>query len=338
VFRATTRILLRGAVSKLPDLEGLAIFAKVVEVHSFVGAAAELGLSKATVSKAITRIETRLGTRLFNRTSRRFALTDAGKALAERAARILAEGEAAESDAMAQSATPRGRVRLAVPMSFGLRQIATLLPDFLQQFPDISIDLHLSDAIVDLIGEGFDAALRIAVMPDSSLVARKLCDIDRHVLAAPAYLARFGRPVHPLDLATHRCLSYAQPPAPETWHFSNDAGDHASVRPGGPLRVNNGDALMPALLAGLGIAALPDFIVADALAERRLEVILAGWHMPQSALYFVTPSAGPRPARIEALADFLVERLARPSWATASGKPRRAAAPHRRRVSRARAR
>lgn len=325
-------------MSKLPDLEGLAIFAKVVEMRSFVGAATDLGVSKATVSKAVTRIETRLGTRLFNRTSRRFALTDAGKALAERAARILAEGEAAEDEAMAQSATPRGRVRLAVPMSFGLRQIAALLPDFLQQYPDITIDLHLSDAVVDLVGEGFDAALRIAVMPDSSLVARRLCNVERHVLAAPAYLARFGRPAHPLDLANHRCLSYAQPPAPETWHFSNDAGDHASVRPGGPLRVNNGDALVPALLAGLGIAALPDFIAADARAEGQLEVILADWHMPQSALHFVTPSAGPRPARIEVLAEFLVKRLAQPSWSAAPGKPPRRAAAQRRSVSRARAR
>lgn len=320
-------------MSKLPDLEGLAIFAKVVEMRSFVGAATELGLSKATVSKAIGRIETRLGTRLFNRTSRRFALTDAGKALAERAARILAEGEAAEDEAMAHAATPRGRVRLAAPMSFGLRQIAALLPDFLQQYPDIAIDLHLSDAVVDLVGEGFDAALRIAVMPDSSLVARRLCSVDRHVLAAPAYLARFGRPAHPLDLANHRCLSYAQPPAPETWHFSNDAGDHASVRPGGPLRVNNGDALIPALIAGLGIAALPDFIVADARAEGQLEVILADWRMPQSALHFVTPSAGPRPARIEVLAEFLMKRLARPSWSTAPRKPRQSGT-----ISRARAR
>jgi DNA-binding transcriptional LysR family regulator len=337
VFQADP-VIRRGPVSKLPDLEGLAIFAKVVETRSFVGAATELGLSKATVSKAITRLEARLGTRLFNRTSRRFALNDAGTALAERAARILAEGEAAESDALAQSATPRGRVRLAVPMSFGVRQIAALLPDFLEAYPEVSIDLDLSDATVDLIGEGFDAALRIAVMPDSSLVARRLCDIDRHVLAAPAYLARFGRPVHPLDLASHRCLSYAQPQAPETWQFSNAAGDQCSVRPGGPLRVNNGDALMPALLAGLGIAALPDFIVGDALTDGRLEAILPGWRMPQSALHFVTPSARPRPARIEALAEFLVERLARPNWPTLPGKARRPPPKAARPVNRARAR
>jgi DNA-binding transcriptional LysR family regulator len=313
-------------MSKLPDLEGLAIFAKVVEIRSFVGAAAELGLSKATVSKAVSRVETRLGARLFNRTSRRFALTDAGKMLAERAARILAEGEAAENDALAQSTTPRGRIRLAAPMSFGVSQVAALLPDFFALYPEVSVDLHLSDATVDLIGEGFDAALRIAVMPDSSLVARRLCGIVRHVLAAPSYLDRHGRPAHPLDLAQHQCLSYAYLHTSDTWHFSNAAGEQASVRASGRLRVNNGDALMPALIAGLGIAELPEFIAGDAIRDGRLEIILKNWTMPQSALHFVTPSAGPRPARIDALADFLAKRLSRPSWHAEEKKLRRSRA------------
>lgn len=303
-------------MSKLPDLEGLAIFAKVVEMRSFVGAATELGLSKATVSKAISRVETRLGARLFNRTSRRFALTDAGKTLAERAARILAEGEAAENDALAQSATPRGRIRLAVPMSFGVRSVAALLPEFLERYPEISIDLHLSDAIVDLIGEGFDAALRIAVMPDSSLVARRLCAINRYVLAAPSYLAREGRPTHPLDLAKHKCLTYSYLHTADSWHFTGPDGEHVSVRPAGPLRVNNSDAVMPTLIAGLGIAALPEFIAADALATGEVEIIMEDWQIPQAALHFVTPSAGPRPARIDALAEFLAKRLSKPSWVT----------------------
>jgi DNA-binding transcriptional LysR family regulator len=298
---------------KLPDLEGLAIFAKVVEARSFSGAAEELRLSKATVSKAISRVEARLGTRLFNRTSRRLALTDAGRRLAERAARILAEGEAAESDAVAESAAPRGLVRLAAPMSFGLSQVAPLLPDFLTMFPEITIDLHLSDAVVDLIGDGFDAVLRIAALPDSSLRARRLCGVSRFLVASPAYLARRGRPTHPLQLAEHSCLGYAYLPNPDIWRFFNAAGEEAAVRPAGPLHANNGDALTPCLLAGLGLAVQPDFIVREALADGRLEAVMTEWSLRPAALHMITPPGGPRPARIEVLGDFLAKRLARPN-------------------------
>ena len=203
-------------MARLPDFEGLAIFAKVVELRSFAGAAAELKLSKATVSKAVSRIEARLGARLINRTSRRFALTDAGRQLAGRAAHILAEGEAVEDAALAQATVPRGLVRLAAPMSFGVLHIAPLLPEFLATYADVSIDLQLSDAMVDLVGEGFDAAIRIAILPDSSLVARRLCEIPRYLVGSPAYLNKHGRPKHPLHLAQHRCIGYSYTTTPET--------------------------------------------------------------------------------------------------------------------------
>jgi DNA-binding transcriptional LysR family regulator len=298
-------------MAKLPDFEGLAIFAKVVELRSFAAAAGELALSKATVSKAVSRLEQRLGARLFNRTSRRLALTDAGQKLSERAARLLADGEAAENEALAQSATPRGLVRFAVPMTFGVSKVAPILPEFLEAYPDVAIDLHLSDAMVDLIGDGFDAGLRIASLPDSSLIARRLCAMPRYTVASPAYLRRHGRPTHPMHLARHRCLGYAYLSTPDVWHYTNNAGEQVSVRPAGPLRVNNGEALMPALLAGLGIADLPDFIVGDAVASGEVEVILKGWKQAEGAVHLVTPPGGPRPARVEVLGDFLTRHFAK---------------------------
>ena len=297
----------------LPDLEGLAIFAKVVDMRSFAGAASELNLSKATVSKAVSRLEARLGTRLFNRTSRRLALTDAGRQLSARAAHILAEAEAAEDDARAQSSTPRGRVRLAVPMSFGVLHVAPLIAEFLATYPEVSIELNLSDAIVDLIGEGYDAAIRIGALPDSSLVARRLCDTQRYLVGSPAYLKKHGRPNHPLQLADHACLGYTYAIGPETWRFTTKDGKSASVRPSGPLRVNNGDAMMPALIAGIGLGVLPEFIVREALADGRLLRLLPEWTLASGAVYWLTPPGGPRPKRVDILRDFLMSKLSSPA-------------------------
>lgn len=298
-------------MANLPDLEALAIFAKVAELRSFAGAAKDLDLSKATVSKAVSRLEAKLGARLFNRTSRRLALTDSGTRLAARASRVLAEAEEAESDALAQSLAPRGLVRLAAPMSFGLAEVAGLIPDFLAAYPDVSIDLDLSDDMVDLIGSGFDAALRIAALPDSSLRAMRLRAVNRFLVASPAYLARHGAPEQPDDLLSHACLCYAYLPTPDIWIFVDPAGNEARVRPKGPLRANNADALMPALLGGVGLAVQPDFIVREALADGRLERVMPGWSPPPIALHLVMPPGGPRPARVEALATFLAARLGR---------------------------
>src|SRR6201993_4443004 len=319
-------------MSKLPDLEGLAIFAKVAETRSFAAAAAELKLSKPTVSKAVSRVEAKLKTRLFNRTSRRIALTDAGRQLADRAAHILAEGEAAEDEALSRSTAVRGLVRLAAPMSFGVLHLAPLLPEFLATYPEVSIDLHLSDAMVDMIGDGFDAAVRIATLPDSSLVARRLCGMPLYLVGSPAYLDAHGRPRHPMNVADHPCIVYGHGTAPEIWRFTHRNGKSATVRPSGPLRVNNGDAMMPALIAGTGLGVLPEFILRDTLADGRLERLLPDWSLPSGAVYWVTPPGGPRPKRVEALADFLVEKLARhtkrrakvPSTSMPAGKAKRA--------------
>lgn len=301
-------------MSRLPDFEGLAMFAKVAEERSFAGAARAMGVSVATVSRGVSRLEERLGARLFNRTSRQIALTAFGLTLAERAARVYAEAEEAENLGREASLRPRGLVRLAVPMSFGLRWVAPLLPAFFRAYPEVSIDLHLSDAKVDIVGQGFDAALRIASSLEGGLVARKLCPVSPFVVASPEYLSRHGRPRHPRDLQGRDCLGYAYAARPDVWHFTNQAGVEVSVAPRGPLRVTNADALIPAVLEGLAIAEFPGFIAAEYLADGRMEAILTDWSLPKGALYFVTPTTRARPAKIDALAAFLAERLSHMDW------------------------
>src|SRR5271156_2625668 len=209
------------SMSKLPDFEGLAMFAKVAEERSFAAAARAMGVSVATVSRAVTRLEERLGGRLFNRTSRQLALTDYGHTLAERASKIYAEAEEAENVVREASSRPRGLVKLAAPLSFGARWVAPLLPEFFRRYSDIAVDLHLTDAHTDLIGDGFDAALRIAVLEDSSLVARLIAPVRRFVVASPAYLSRYGCPQHPRDLGVHQCLSYINKSRRDVWRFTH---------------------------------------------------------------------------------------------------------------------
>jgi DNA-binding transcriptional LysR family regulator len=301
-------------MSLLPDFEGLAMFAKVAEERSFAGAARTLGVSVATVSRAVARLEERLGARLLNRTSRQLALTEFGRTIADSALKIYREAEEAESAAREMSARPRGLVRLAVPMSFGLRWVAPLMPAFFREYPDVAIDLHLSDAAVDLVGQGFDAALRIAVLPDSSLVARRLCPVAQVVVASPAYLQTRGVPRHPSELADHPCLGYAYRARSDVWRFTNAAGEEVVIKPEGPLRVTNSDALLPTVLAGLAIAEFPEFIAADHVRAGQLVPILEDWQLARGGLYFVTPSARTRPAKVEALSDFFIKHLSSPDW------------------------
>ena len=302
-------------MSRLPDLEAWAVFAKVAETGSFVRAAGDLGISKATVSKAVGRLEARIGASLLARTSRRLSLTETGRDLAASASRILAEGEAVEAAAASQAVAPHGLVRVAAPMSFGIAHVAPLLPDFFAAYPQVSVDLHLGDELVDLVGGGFDLALRIAALTDSSLRARRICQIRRLLVGAPAYFAANGRPAHPRDLERHACFGYAYQPTPGRWRFVHASGEEVAVKPRGPLRANNGDAFMPILRAGLGLAIQPEFLVSDDLVAGRLEVAMPDWSMPPIALNIVTPPAGHRPARVTAVIDFLVQRLAGARWA-----------------------
>ena len=307
-------------MTKLPDLEALAVFSRVAELRSFTAAADALGLSKATVSKAVTRLETKLGARLIHRTSRRFSVTEAGRALALGAAEMLARAEAAEAEALDQAVRPRGRIRMSAPMSYGLDHLAPLLPEFLAAHPGVSIDLRLSDEMVDLVGEGFDCALRIAALPDSSLTARRLRPVQLLLVGAPGYLARRGRPARPDDLPAHDCLGYGHQAGIQVWRFTGPAGEAFAHRPVGPLSANNADALRASLLAGLGLAVLPDFVVDADLAAGRLEAVMGDWRPPAIGMHIVTPGGGPRPARVSALVEFLVRRLGRTGGGQGQGE------------------
>jgi DNA-binding transcriptional LysR family regulator len=316
-----TRFPLLEASMPLPDLQSWAIFAKVAETGSFAGAAGEFGISGATVSKALQRLEARIGERLIHRTSRRFALTETGRVLAVRAARILAESEAAEAEGQDKSAAPRGRVRLAAPMSFGLRHVAPALPAFLAAYPEVSVDLQLDDRIVDLVAQGIDIAVRVADLPDSSLVARRLCPVRRWVVGAPAYFARHGTPQRPRDLERHACLGYSYLATGERWHFTNAEGVEEAVTVSGPLSATNAEALEGALLAGIGIALQPDFLAWEALRAGRLVAVLVGWNPPPGALNVLMPPGRPRASRVAVLLDFLIRNFAAGSALWTAGLP-----------------
>ncbi len=281
------------------------MFAAVVEHRSFTDAAKALSVSKATISKAVTRLEEHLDTSLFNRTSRRLALTESGKRLADHAARILSEGQAAEEAARDETAELSGTVRLGAPMTFGLLRVAPLVAEFTKQNPQVDVDLHLSDARIDLVEMGLDATIRIADMPDSSLRARRLADVNMHVVASPGYLEERGRPAHPSDLGSHDCLCYSNVATPDVWRFSGPGQQNVAVQVRARITVNSGEAMLPALRAGVGIARLPDFIVGEAMSSGDLEEILVDWRPPAFGLHLVTPPSRLRPARVEALLDFL---------------------------------
>ena len=299
---------------RLPDLEAWAIFAKVAEHGSFSRAAWELSLSDPTVSKAIGRLEARLGLTLIARTSRRIALTDAGRAALARASRILEEGEAVEEEAGEQSKAPRGRVRISAPLSFGIAYLGATLPAFLDAYPEITVDFALSDRKVDLVADGFDLALRIASLDDSSLLSRRLCTVRLLLVGAPAYLERHGMPTHPAELARHCALAYTGGASRGVWRFQHPTFGEETVEP--PVRIwtDNADLLNPALIAGQGLAIQPEFLVWRELRDGRLTVAMPDWTVTPLGLHLLMPPSPLRPLRVQVLIDHLARELANAPW------------------------
>lgn len=290
-------------------LTGMAVFARVVEARSFTGAAAQLGMSKSAVSKAISALEDRLGARLLNRTTRRLSTTEVGRAFYERCVRIVAEAEEAELAVTRLQEVPRGTLRVNAPLSFGVLHLARALPDFLRRHLELRVEIEFTDRFVDLVEESWDLAVRIAHLPDSSLIARRLADSEMLVCAAPAYWRRHGRPSVPEDLAGHDCITHFYGASPNEWAFLGKDGRPVGVRVGGSFHTNNGTVALRVTLAGLGVALLPRFICGPDLAAGRLEAVLTERMAPPPGIYAVYPHNRHLSAKVRAFVDFLVERF-----------------------------
>jgi DNA-binding transcriptional LysR family regulator len=268
-----------------------------------------LGLSKQFVSRRLMQLEERLGVRLLNRSTRRLDVTPLGQSYYESALRLLSEVEQVEQGIAGQTSEPRGTIRLSAPLSFAVAHLGCLLPVFLQRYRDVTVEVDLSDRPVDLLNEGFDLALRIGVLEDSTLIARRLASIQRVYCASPAYLAERGTPVNPEDLHSHDCLPYGHGRQVQ-WRFEGQ-GKPLTVNVTGRMRVNNGELLKDAAIAGMGITYLPTFIVGSALKDGRLVPVLDSFRPEPLTLSAVYPQhrQGSRP--VQALIEFLRERLDR---------------------------
>ncbi|MGE0714870.1 MAG: LysR family transcriptional regulator [Alphaproteobacteria bacterium] len=296
-------------------LQSMEAFVKVVEAGSFAAAADGLGLSRAMVSKHVGALEDRLGARLLQRTTRRLNLTEAGRAYFERAREVLAQIAEAEDLTAALQTAPRGTLRLNCSTGFGVRHLSPALAIFQAQYPDLRVDLTLSDRIVDLVEDGFDLVIRIGILQDSALIARRLAPARLVLCAAPAYIAARGEPAHPDDLRRHNWLSYAYSSVGDDVHLTGPDGTKMVVPATGNFVSNNGDALRAAAIAGQGIVLLPTFAIGADLAEGSLRVVLPDWKMPELTIHAVYPVNRHLAAKVRLFVDFLAERFrGDPPW------------------------
>ncbi|MBF9235056.1 LysR family transcriptional regulator [Microvirga alba] len=299
----------------LDRVTSMQVFVRVAALGSFSAAARALHLSQTMVTKHVAALENRLGVKLLNRSTRSLVLTEGGRDYLAACERILAEIEEAEASASLDRIEPRGTLRLNVPLTFGFRQIVPALAEFSGQYPALTVDLGLADRYVDLIEEGWDLAIRIGRLKDSSLVARRIAPCRIAVCAAPSYLRAHGTPKTLDDLSAHNCLGYTLPSAvnADRWLFGKDGDMAVPVK--GNLRANNGDALLAAALAGQGLIYQPTFLVGDSLRDGSLVRVLADYPAQELGVHAVLPSGRQTPAKVRAFSEFLAARFApEPGW------------------------
>lgn len=295
-------------------LTALEIFVKVVELQSFTDAAAALGISKSHCSKQIRRLEDRLGARLVNRTTRQIGTTAAGAAFYERCTRILGDLEEAEQTVGQLQRKPTGTLRISGPLSFSVRYLGPALADFMAAHPQLNVDLRLADRRVDIVEEGYDLAIRIGSLADSSLIARKLGRVQPVLCASPGYLADNPAPQHPRDLRDHSCLLYHYQATGLSWGFHNSDGAEEIVRVDGRLRADNGDVMVAMACSGLGLIYVPDFLVSEPIRSGALVPLLPEWSHQPNAVWALYPHSRHLSAKVRLFIDFLAARFSPPPW------------------------
>lgn len=278
---------------------------------SFVAVAEKFDTSSAAISRQIAALETHLGARLVHRTTRRLSLTEAGTQFLERAEQILADLQEAEAVVGREAANPVGLLRVSAPLSFGISVLSALLPEFRRRFPDLRLDIDLSDRVVDLAHEGVDVAIRVARAPSPNLIARRIAPIPMVTCASPGYLQAHGQPAHPSDLAAHETLSFSYLSSGDTWTFLSKSGETATVRIRPKVHATNGDLLRRLAVEDGGVIVQPDFIVADDIATGRLIQILPDWTLGSFSLYALYLSRRQLSAKVRVFIDYLVEVLGR---------------------------